>query len=110
MAKKQFEQYLSRRILGNDGSWLFFCRVCGMYLPENQFYKSKEGKWGLDSRCKIHYTRKDDDDDPDMDYLKLNPISETDFIETQKLLERLGYQFGQGESVHEQFLKRHKLP
>ena len=107
MAKKQFEQYLSRRMMGETG-WVYFCRQCGEYLPEGQFYKSKESKWGLDSRCKIHHSRKDIDDDGEMSYLKLNPISETDFIETQQFLQRIGYTFS-GESVNEQFLKKYKL-
>ena len=109
MAKKHFQQYLSRRILLDNGSWGFFCRICGEYKPEVEFYKSKEGKWGLDSRCKMHYKRKEEDDDPEMDYLKLNPITEDDFIGTQKILERLGYEFGNGESVHNQFMKKHNL-
>lgn len=108
MAKKQFEQYLSRRMLGNDGGWVYFCRVCGLYLPESQFYKSKTTRWGLDSRCKIHHSRKDPADDGEMSYLKLNPITEDDFIGTQKILERMGYTFT-GQTVHEQFMNKHKL-
>lgn len=109
MAKKQFQQYLSRRILLDNGSWGFFCRVCGEFKPEETFYKSKEGKWGLDSRCKLHYKKGEHDDDKDMEYLKLNPITEDDFIQTQMLLERLGYKFGEAENVHQQFLNKHNL-
>ena len=94
-------------MMGETG-WVYFRRQCGFYLPETQFYKSKEGKWGLDSRCKTHYTRKEEDDDPEMNYLKLNPITEDDFIGTQKILERLGYTFT-GETVNQQFLKKYKL-
>ena len=65
MAKKQFEQYLSRRMMGETG-WVYFCRQCGLYLPEGNFYKSKDSKWGLDSRCKIHHSRKDEDDDKEI--------------------------------------------
>jgi hypothetical protein len=108
MAKKQFEYHLSRRMLGDNGGWVYFCRVCGVYLPENEFYKSKNTKWGLDSRCKLHHSRKDEDDDGEMNYLKLNPITEDDFIGTQQILERLGYTFT-GETVHNQFMKKYKL-
>lgn len=108
MTKKQFQQYLSRRILGDNG-FQYFCRICGEYKPENDFYKSKESIWKVDTKCKIHYTRKEKDDDPEMDYLKLNPLKENDFVETQKLLERMGYDFSTGESIHDQFLKKHKL-
>ena len=108
MAKKQFEYHLSRRMLGEQGGFNYFCRQCGLYLPEGNFYKSKDSKWGLDSRCKIHHSRKDEDDDGEMSYLKLNPITEEDFILTQQLLERLGYTFT-GETVNQQFLKKYKL-
>ena len=108
MAKKQFEYHLSRRMLGEQGGFNYFCRQCGLYLPEGNFYKSKDSKWGLDSRCKIHHSRKDEDDDGEMSYLKLNPITEEDFILTQQLLERLGYTFT-GQTIHEQFMIKHKL-
>ena len=108
MAKKQFEYHLSRRMLGEQGGFNYFCRQCGLYLPEGNFYKSKDSKWGLDSRCKIHHSRKDEDDDGEMSYLKLNPITEDDFILTQQLLERLGYTFT-GQTIHEQFMIKHKL-
>jgi len=107
MAKKQFEQYLSRRMMSDNG-WVYFCRQCGVYLLETEFYKSKDSKWGLDSRCKIHHSRKDSDDDGEMSYLRLNPITEQDFIDTQQLLQRLGYTFT-GETVNHQFLRKHKL-
>jgi len=44
MAKKQFEQYLSRRMMAETG-WVYFCRQCGLYLPEEQFYKAKDTRW-----------------------------------------------------------------
>lgn len=106
---KQFEQHLSRRIMGEDGYWLYFCRICGTYLNEKQFYNSQKSKWGIDSRCKIHYKKTKEDIDPEMDYLKLDALTEEDFIETQKLLERMGYKFCEGcPSVHEQFMERVK--
>lgn len=107
MSKKQFEQYLSRRILGDNG-FMYFCRICGEYKPESNFYKCKDSIWNLDTKCKIHYTRKEEDDD-DNSHLKLNPLKEQDFIDTQILLERMGYDFGCGLSVHQQFLIKHKI-
>lgn len=105
---KEFEKQLSRRVLTEDG-WSFFCRICGEYKPESDFYKSTKTKWGIDVKCKLHYTRKNNDDDGEMNYLKLNPIKESDFVETQKLLEKLGYEFNGEESVHQQFMKKHNL-
>jgi hypothetical protein len=104
---KQFQQYLSRRVMTEEG-WALFCVQCGQYVAETNFYKKKGSTWGYDSRCKIHYTRKDKDDDGEMDYLKLNPLTEDDFIQTQIMLEKMGFKFGPGEkSVHEQFMDRH---
>jgi hypothetical protein len=107
MKKKEFEQYLSRRIMTENG-WEFFCSHCGCFKSENDFYKSNKTKWGIDNKCKIHYSRKDPDDDGEMNYLKLGPIKESDFIEVQKFLSRIGYKFGPDEkSVHEQFMDKY---
>lgn len=108
--KKKFELYLSRRIMLSNGTWGHFCRICGKYVPEDQFYKKKGGKWGLDAKCKIHYTRtNEDDDDAEMSYLKLDPIKESDFKNVQELLISLGYNFDTGVSIHEQFKNKHQL-
>ena len=61
----------------------------------------------MDTRCKIHYTRKESDDG--MDYLKLDALKEKDFIEAQKLLQRMGYEFGTDKSIHQQFLDKWQL-
>lgn len=105
MAKKQFQQYLSRRVMSPDG-WTFFCRICGNYLPETEFYKSKQSDWGIDTKCKLHYTKKDKDDDGEMDYLKLGPLKEKDFIDAQKLLTSMGYEFGTDKTIHQQFTEK----
>jgi len=81
--KKKFEELLSRRIMGEQG-WEFFCRLCGKYQPEQQFYKKKGGK--------------------------LDPIREEDFKNTAELLCSLGYNFDNGISIHKQFCKKHNLP
>jgi hypothetical protein len=44
-----------------------------------------------------------------MDYFKLNSLTENDFVQTQIILEKMGYKFGIEESVHEQFLKKYKI-
>ena len=50
-----------------------------------------------------------DDDDPEMKYLKLDPLKEEDFKNTQELLTVLGYKFDNGITIHEQFCTKHKL-
>ena len=104
----QLENNLKRRMWRDDGVY-YFCRICGDYLHESSFYKSTKGPFKIDTKCKIHYSRKDEDDTGEMDYLKLNPLSDNDFKGAQELLERLGYTFG-GDSppVHIQFNQRHK--
>ncbi len=109
MGQQNINRNLKRRMLTEDG-WVYFCRICGEYKLETEFYKSKTGPFKIDTKCKEHYTRKDIDDDGSMDHLKLNPLSDDDFEGAQKLLERLGYKFGVGHPpVHEQFNTRHKL-
>jgi hypothetical protein len=109
MAKKdEFKKYLSRRMWTEQGV-VYFCRICGEYLPENQFYKRNDTPFKIDSRCKIHYSRKEDNDNGEMDYFKLNSLTENDFVQTQIILEKMGYKFGIEESVHEQFLKKYKI-
>jgi len=109
MGKELFQQQLSRRIMGDDGYWLLFCRSCGKYKPETEFYRKKDRPFGRDSRCKIHFNKKDVDDDPSLNHLKLNPLSEDDFKGAQRVLEILGYRFDTEESIHLQFKKKHGL-
>jgi len=107
--KKEFEKYLSRRMWTEDGI-VYFCRICGTYLPEDQFFRKNDTPFKVDSRCKIHYSKKEKDDDGDMDYFKLNSLTENDFINTQITLEKMGYKFGEGQpTVHQQFLTKYKL-
>ena len=107
--KKKLELYLSRRMILPDGNWGHFCKLCGKYVDESLFYKKKGGKWGLDSKCKLHYQRNNEDDDPEMKYLKLDPLREDDFKNTQELLTSFGYSFDNGITIHEQFCKKHNL-
>ena len=106
---KEFEKYLSRRMWTDNGV-VYFCRICGEYLPEGNFYRKNDTPFKIDSRCKLHYSKKEKDDDGSMDYLKLNALTERDFMNTQKVLERMGYKFGNEQpSVHEQFMVKFKL-
>ena len=106
---KEFEKYLSRRMWTEEGV-VYFCRICGSYLPESNFYKKNDTPFKIDSRCKLHYSKKEKDDDGSMDYLKFNSLTEKDFMNTQMLLERMGYTFGVDKpTVHEQFMKKYKL-
>jgi hypothetical protein len=105
----EFDKYLSRRYLGEQG-WLYFCRICGDYKPEGEFYTRKDTPFSIDTRCKIHYRKASKEDDGENTHLNLNPLREQDFVETQKFLERLGYKFGPNEeSVHIQFIKKHNI-
>jgi hypothetical protein len=111
MGKEQINSNLRRRMMTEDG-WIYFCRNCGTYLPETNFYKSKTGPFKISTQCKLHYSKKDknESDDIEMEYLKLDPIQDEDFQGVQRLLETLGYEFGVDiPSVHNQFLKRHNI-
>ena len=105
----EFDKYLKRRMLTDDG-WQYFCRICGNYKPVSSFYTSKTGPFRIDTKCKEHYTRKEKDNDSQMDYLKLDPLKETHFHQSQILLETLGYKIGPDiEPVYIQFNKKHNL-
>lgn len=104
------DSYLKRRIWKADGVY-YFCRACGDYLLESNFYPDKQKNFGVSYTCKLHTKRnKKTDEDKEYDYLKMSRITDSDFDETQKLLENLGYRFGNTElPVYEQFKKKHNL-
>jgi hypothetical protein len=109
MGKEQIEFNLKRRMLTETG-WVYFCRICGNYLNEDQFYKSKSSPFKIDTKCRLHYTKKNVDDDSSMNYLKLDPLSDEDFKGAQRLLETLGYEFGMDTPpIWKQFNIRHNL-
>jgi hypothetical protein len=109
MGSKRIEQYLKRRMLTDKG-WVYFCTSCGDYKPEAEFYRSKSTPFGLTYKCRIHYKKSDTPSDPAMDYLKLNPLSDKDFEDTQLVLEKLGYAFGPDQlPVWRQFEIKHNL-
>lgn len=101
------DELINRRIWDKDKGLSYFCSVCGCYKPEREFYKRKNSKWNVEPRCKIHYTKKDKDEDPDNAHLKFSRITKQDFIGARELLQRLGYDTT--KDVHEQFKKRHNL-
>jgi hypothetical protein len=93
-----------------EDGWVYFCRICGEYKPESEFYKRKKTPFKTDSRCKIHYTKKEKGETSEMDYIKFLPLKEQDFIETQKVLQLLGYKVGENEEpVYIQFNKKYNL-
>jgi hypothetical protein len=105
----EFDNYLKRRMLGSGG-WTYFCRICGQYKLETEFYTRNSEPFRIDTKCKLHYTKKDKNDNGEMDHIKFNPLKQSDFVATQKFLETLGYKFGIGEEpVHIQFNKKHNL-
>lgn len=108
MGTPDMEKYQNRRMMTSSG-WTYFCSQCMDYKLETEFYKSKDTPFGITYKCKIHY-QKNYEHDPEMDYLKLQPVTQDDYQQTKKLLEKLGYTFGKGElPVWEQFLIKHKL-
>ena len=86
MSSDIINRYLKRRIMGADGNWHLFCRLCGEYKPETEFYNSKHTPFGKTYKCKIHYLKNTEEISNEFDYLKLNPITDKDFIETEKIL------------------------
>jgi hypothetical protein len=104
-----FENQMSRRYLGEDGYWYLFCVSCGKHRPETEFYNKKGSTFGKTSRCKLHFSKKDKDDDGSMDYMKLSPLTESDFKGARDVLIKLGYTFDSELSIHEQFMLKHGL-
>lgn len=109
MGQEQIHKHLKRRMLTELG-WTYFCRICGEYKPETEFYKSKTGPFRIDTKCKLHYSKKEPNDDGSMDYLKLDPLNDEDFYGAQIVLERLGYKFGMDTPpIHIQFNQKHGI-
>jgi len=100
---------INRRIWDKNNGLSYFCSICGMYKPEKDFYNRKDSRWGKEPRCKIHFTKRDKDDNRKDSHLKLQRVTEQDFIGARILLQKLGYDTSGEISVHEQFKKRHNL-
>ena len=100
---------ITRRYLGEDGMWYLFCRSCGKHIVETNFYNKKNSPFGKDSRCKLHFNKREPSEDSSMSHLKLNPLKEEDFRQTKEFLIKLGYSFDTGVPIHVQFEIRHNL-
>lgn len=101
------KEFQNRRIWDKDNGLSYFCNVCGKYKPEKEFYKRKSGNFRVDSKCKIHYTKREKGEDKDNSHLKFTRLSEKDYAEARNLLQKLSYDTT--KDVHEQFKKRHNL-
>lgn len=105
-------EFLNRRMMTEDG-WVYFCRQCMVYKPENEFYKRSDSSFGVDYRCKIHRKpgpKTTTKTDKSMSYLKLHTLRDSDFEETEKVLTILGYNICPTcLPVWEQFNKKHNL-
>ena len=104
------EELINRRIWDKDKGLCYFCTICGAYKPEKDFYKSNRTKWGVNTSCKIHHTKKDPNDEGGNEHLKFSKIKEEDFIGAREVLKKLGYITNDANnSVHQQFLNKHNL-
>ena len=108
MGTPHIQKYQNRRMMTQSG-WTYFCSQCMDYKLETEFYKSKDTPFGITYKCKLHY-KKNEEADPEMEYLKLQPVTEQDYEETKSLLEKLGYKTGPGElPIWKQFQNKHNL-
>ena len=103
------QTYLNRRIWKEDGVY-YFCRLCGDYKHEIEFYNSKHTPFGKTYKCKIHYIKNKEPKDTSMDYLNMKTITDEDFSQARLVLSNLGYTFAEGsEPVHIQFNKKYNI-
>lgn len=106
----RMDQFIKRRYMDSNGNWNLFCTMCGTYLPEDNFYNSKDTPWGKTHKCKKHYKESKEPKDEEMDYIRLSPIKESDFEGVERLLKMLGYKIGPDElPVYRQFEIKHNL-
>jgi len=97
-------------MIGSDGLWYLFCRMCGDYKPEYEFYNSKDTPFGKTYKCKLHYQKDQPKSDPDTEYLKLSTITDDDLAQTELFLKTLGYTIGPNElPIWRQFEIKHKI-
>jgi FMN phosphatase YigB (HAD superfamily) len=83
------EDLINRRIWHKDWGVSYFCYMCGAYKPEKDFYKNKRSRWGVDARCKLHFTKKSEDLDPETAHIKFSKIFENDFVGARELLKKI---------------------
>ena len=107
---ERMEKFLNRRMMGADGNWHLFCRMCGEYKPETEFYNSKDTPWGKTHKCKIHYKVEKEEVDEEMSYFRLSPITDSDFEGVERLLTMFGYKIGPDElPIWKQFEIKHNI-
>lgn len=108
MGDTRIQRLQKRRIMSENG-WLYFCSQCGDYKLEGEFYNSKSTPFGVTYKCKLHF-KYDEPADPKFDYLKLNPITDDDLDEAEKVLNHLGYKTGPEQlPIWRQFEIKHNL-
>lgn len=100
-------ELINKRIWDKDHGVSYFCPICGKYKPEKEFYKRKNSKWGVESKCRIHFSKRDKDDKGENDHIKFSRLTEKDFVGARKLLQQLGYDTT--KDIHSQFKKKHNL-
>lgn len=104
------DEFVNRRIWDRELGLSYFCTICGCYKPEAEFYKSKRTKWGVETKCKIHFTKAEPDEvKGENAHLKFSRLTEKDFLGARKILNSLGYETSGGTSIHQQFLDKYKL-
>jgi len=110
MSNNRINSLVNRRFIGPDGKWFLFCRLCGTYKSEDEFYNSKDGKFGKTYKCKQHYQKTNEPVDTEFNYLNLQVLTDEDFIQTENLLKKLGYKIGPEElPIWIQFEIKHKI-
>jgi hypothetical protein len=104
------DEFINRRIWDKENGLSYFCSICGKYKPEKDFYKSKRSMFGVETRCKLHFTKREKDSLPGEDsHLKFSRLTKKDFLGARDLLHLLGYDTNSDVSVHQQFLTKHNL-
>ena len=99
------DEYLKRRIWDKEKGVSYFCTICGEYKPESQFYKNKKTTWGIETRCKDHYIKKNKEDNSN-DHIRFTRLYEKDFQGAKEILQRMGYDTTR--NIHQQFMEKHK--
>lgn len=101
------DEFVNRRIWDKELGLCYFCTICGQYRPDKMFYRSKRTAWGKDTRCKLHYTKKEKDDGTN-NHLKLAKVKEEDFIGARELLKKLGYDTSATHNpIHQQVIEKY---
>jgi hypothetical protein len=82
-----------------DGVEMYFCTGHNEYLPKEHFNIDNRNKHGLSARCRACQKVKRQE----------TSINENIQDAANLFYQALGYDLNSGESIHEQFLTKHKL-